>query len=57
MSKEFTPSEKAKLVAQHLAGKSVAALCAEYSIPRSTMYYWIQQYHPLKSTTDNAVCL
>jgi transposase-like protein len=56
MSKKFSSAEKEQVVAKYCSGQSVSELCAEYNIPRSTAYYWIGQYHPLKSTADTTVC-
>jgi transposase InsO family protein/transposase-like protein len=56
MSKKFSNIEKEQIVAKYISGQPVAELCIEHSIPRSTMYYWIGQYHPLKSTADTTVC-
>ena len=49
MATNFTNTQKAQIVAQHIAGKPVAFLCNEHAIPRSTLYYWIHKHHPLHS--------
>ncbi|HVI39589.1 MAG TPA: IS3 family transposase, partial [Anaerovoracaceae bacterium] len=37
---------------QYHGGQSVALLCAEYGIPRSTIYSWISQHRKLKSLNN-----
>lgn len=36
--------EKQTLVARYWAGESVADICADSSVPRSTFYTWIKPY-------------
>lgn len=55
MQTKFGSEEKAEIVTMYIGGQSVSALCAQYGIARSTLYYWIQQYSPLRTVTDNTV--
>ena len=55
MSKKFTNAEKEKVVAEYSGGQSVASLCGQYDIPRSTLYFWINQYYQLRTSTDTIV--
>ena len=36
--------EKQSLVARYQAGESVAEICADTGVPRSTFYTWIKPY-------------
>ena len=38
-----------KVVEEYHNGQSVALLCAEHNIPRSTVYFWVKQNQKLKS--------
>ena len=38
-----------RVVEEYRKGQSVALLCAEHNIPRSTIYFWIKQSQKLKS--------
>ncbi|MCL1919054.1 MAG: transposase [Peptococcaceae bacterium] len=40
------------IVEQYSNGKAVALLCAEYRVPRSTVYFWIKQHRKLKSSSN-----
>jgi Transposase and inactivated derivatives len=46
---------KQTIVTEYQKGKSATALCKEHNIPRSTLYHWIKQYHPLKTVTDTTI--
>lgn len=47
--------DKHAIVAQYANGVSVAELCSQYAVPRSTLYLWIQRFTPLKTVTENTV--
>ena len=51
MNKKYTNSLIASIITQHKNGYSVASLCAEHNIPRSTIYFWLKQHRTLKSST------
>jgi transposase InsO family protein len=55
MQNKLTDGEKQEIVAQYNSGVSVAELCTQHDIPRSTLYFWIQQFKPLKTVTENTV--
>ena len=55
MATNLTDSQKSQIVAQYIAGQSVALLCAEHGVPRSTLYYWIRKHHPLQSAQNTIV--
>ena len=56
MQTKLTDSEKQEVVAQYNSGISVAELCIQHSIPRSTLYFWIHRFSPLKTITEKTVC-
>ena len=56
MQNKFDQEQKKAIVAQYADGASVASLCAQHHIARSTLYFWINQFHPLKSSTDITAC-
>lgn len=41
MNQKHSENTIKTIVNQYVNGKSVALLCAEHSIPRSTIYHWI----------------
>ena len=41
-----------RVVKKYNSGQSVALLCAEHDIPRSTIYFWLKQNQKLKSQRD-----
>ena len=45
----------AKIIEQYHVGTSVALLCAEHGVPRSTIYFWIKQNRNLRSSTGAEV--
>ena len=55
MQNNYTNQAKSDIVAAYSNGKSVTLLCAEYEIPRSTIYYWIKQHQKLQSATGTDV--
>jgi len=55
MYKKFTEKQKESIVELHTAGQSAAALCADYELPRSTLYSWINQYQQLKSSNQSGI--
>lgn len=50
MQSKFSDSEKTSIVSQYWDGQSVAGLCKQYGIPRSTLYSWLKPYHILRSS-------
>lgn len=50
MYKKFSDAEKAGIVEQYWAGQSVAALCRQYDVCRSTLYSWLKPYRRLASS-------
>ena len=38
-------------------GISVKDICDKYDVPKSTMYYWIKQSNPIKSSSSNTVTM
>ena len=44
MKKNYTTEEKQIVVQAYLNGKSATILSREYSVPRSTVYYWVKQH-------------
>jgi len=55
MHSRYTDQEKSNIVAAYINGRSVALLCAEYEIPRSTVYSWIKQQQKLKSDKETEI--
>lgn len=50
----LTNEEKLQLVERYQTGNSIASLCSETGIPRSTLYAWVKRYSPsVKQTNDN----
>ena len=45
----LTTEEKSQLVMRYQAGESVASICADTGIARSTLYSWIKSFHVVKS--------
>jgi Transposase. len=43
MNKKYDKTLINTVVAEHSGGQSVAILCAHYTLPRSTVYFWIKQ--------------
>lgn len=50
MYKKFSDAEKAGIVEQYWTGQSVAALCRQYDVCRSTLYSWLKPYRQLASS-------
>lgn len=55
MDHRFTEQEKENIVAAYAEGQAVVSLCAEHSIPRSTLYSWVKRYDKLKSSSQVTV--
>jgi len=55
MNKKHTEATVKAIIDQYIGGQAVTHLCAEYSIPRSTIYSWIKRHQKLKSTTDTDI--
>lgn len=45
----YNEEEKRTLVSLYYNGKTVAEICQEHQLPRSTFYTWIQAYRPVES--------
>ena len=45
----YNEEEKRTLVSLYYSGKTVAEICQEHQLPRSTFYTWIQAYRPVES--------
>lgn len=54
---QYTLSTKQSLITRFHNGESVAALCAETGIPRSTLYSWINSGDILASDTETPVTM
>lgn len=52
MNKKYSKEIITATIEQYHGGQSVAILCTEYSVPRSTIYSWIKQYRKLKSSSN-----
>ena len=50
-----TVEEKRALVARYQAGESVAEICAETGVARSTFYTWLKPYQTVQ--TKSAILL
>ncbi|MDR0839993.1 MAG: IS3 family transposase [Christensenellaceae bacterium] len=55
MSDKYTETQKQEIVALYTTGTSVAELCAQYGVPRSTLYFWIHRFSSLKTITEKTV--
>lgn len=53
MKSKFTSEEKKSIVAQYWDGRPAVVLCAEYGIPRSTLYSWLKPYKALQSAEQS----
>jgi len=52
MNKKHGEEITGAVVGKYENGQSVALLCVEYGIPRSTVYFGIKRHKKLKSTTN-----
>jgi len=52
MNTKYDTALVERVIEEYHNGQSVALLCAEYEIPRSTVYFWIKQQQKLKSESD-----
>ena len=43
------------VVAEHSNGQSVAMICSQYNLPRSTIYFWIKQHRAIKASDGTEV--
>ena len=55
MKKTYTDQEKFALVERYYNGESVANICLETGIARSTFYTWLKPYQTTKTNAENAV--
>lgn len=49
----YNEEEKRTLVSLYYNGKTVAEICQEHQLPRSTFYTWIQAYRPVESKNSS----
>ena len=54
MKKNYTTEEKQIVVQAYLNGKSATILSREYSVPRSTVYYWVKQHRQAIAEKENS---
>ena len=52
MNNKYSDEVIRKVVDQYNNGQPAALLCAEYGVPRSTIYSWLQRHKKLKSSTN-----
>lgn len=50
MYQKISKKDKIELVKKYWKGQSVASLCSESGIPRSTLYSWLKPYRQLQSS-------
>lgn len=55
MNKKYNDEIIKSIVEQYGNGQSVTLLCADYGIPRSTIYVWINQYQKIRSSNNVSV--
>lgn len=55
MNKKHSEEIIKDVVDQYYAGQAVALLCADYGIPRSTVYAWLKQHRKLKSSNNTEI--
>lgn len=55
MKHHLSLAEKQVLVTRYISGETVAAICAETDIPKSTFYAWIRQYQPTKTRSGRVM--
>lgn len=55
MNNKYSEDVVIGVVKQYTNGQAIALLCAEYGIPRSTIYFWIKQHRKLKSSNNTEV--
>lgn len=51
----LSTEEKQSLVARYYAGESVAEICADSGVARSTFYTWLKPYTTTTTTAGNTV--
>ena len=51
----YNTEAKQSLVARYHAGESVAAICADTGVPRSTFYTWTKPYMVTATNSGHAV--
>lgn len=49
----YSEEEKRSFVNFYYNGKSIAEICREYQLPRSTFYTWIRAYRPVESQNSS----
>ena len=55
MYNKLSNQEKSDIVAAYGNGQTVASLCIQHNIPRSTIYLWIKRHQTLRSSTPTSV--
>ena len=51
MYNKFSDCEKSEIVKKYWNGQSVAELCRQYGVPRSTLYSWLKRYRQLNASS------
>lgn len=51
MYNKFSDCKKSEIVQKYWNGQSVAELCREYSVSRSTLYSWLKRYRQLNASS------
>jgi len=52
MNQKYSEETIKTIINQYASGQAVSLLCAEYEIPRSTIYFWLTQHQKLKSISN-----
>lgn len=52
-----TAEEKRALVARYQAGESVAEICSETGVARSTFYTWLKPYQTVQTKSGYTITL
>jgi len=52
---KFSAAQKAKILAEHDGGKSVADLCRQYQISAATLYKWKKDYEDDKDADKRRI--
>ena len=55
MNQKYSSEDITAIVKQYINGQAVAHLCAEYGIPRSTIYSWIKRHQKLSSEAETDI--
>lgn len=55
--KKISSEQKQNIINRYLSGESVHSISAEISVPRSTLYYWIDKHKKAVSTRNPNITL